>query len=305
MMINKSEIEFVGLGFCSNDYISLLPEIPIDHKVQMIEHLIQGGGPAATATVAAARLGMKTAFISMVGDDDPGRRILKDLEEENICTGSMHVRKNSTSPIAYCWIDQPTGKRSIAWTRGTLKELEPSELDMEMILKAKLLHLDGHNTAAAIVAAEEAQRNGVTVNLDAGTIRPGVDKIIEHTDILFTSEYFARTWTGEQDLEKALVKLAGIGAKVTGITMGDKGSIAFDDGKIIHCPSFRITPVDTTGAGDVFHSAFGVKYVECGNLYESMRFASAVSAIKCLKLGGRAGIPTRRQVDDFLAEHQS
>lgn len=305
MTNKKKEIEFVGLGFCSNDYISLLPEIPIDHKVQMIEHLIQGGGPAATATVAAARLGMKAAFISMVGDDDPGKRILKDFEAESVYTGAMLVRGNSASPIAYCWIDQPTGKRSIAWTRGTLRELDPSELDMELILNAKLLHLDGHNTAAAIVAAEEAQKHGVLVNLDAGTIRPGVEKIMEHTDILFTSEYFARTWTKEDDLEKALLKLVKIGAKVTGVTMGDKGSIAFDNGKIIHCPAFQVTPVDTTGAGDVFHSAFGVKYVECGDIYESMRFASAVSAIKCLKLGGRAGIPTRRQVDDFLAEHQS
>lgn len=305
MIKNKNEIELVGLGFCSNDYICLLPEIPIDHKVQILEHLIQGGGPAATATVAAARLGMKTAFLSMVGDDDPGRRILQDLEAENIFTGSMRVRQDSTSPIAYCWIDQPTGKRSIAWTRGTLRELDPSELDMERILNAKLLHLDGHNTAAAIVAAEEARKHGVLVSLDAGTIRPGVEKIMEHTDLLFTSEYFARTWTGEQDLEKALLKLVKIGAKVTGVTMGDKGSIAIDNGKIIHCPAFRVTPVDTTGAGDVFHGAFAVKYLESADLYESMRFASAVSAVKCRKLGGRAGIPTRRQVDEFLAEHQS
>mgnify|MGYP000275607909 CR=1 FL=1 len=305
MIKNKNEIEFVRLGFCSNDYICLLPEIPIDHKVQILEHLIQGGGPAATATVAAARLGMKTAFLSMVGDDDPGRRILQDLEAENIFTGSMRVRQDSTSPIAYCWIDQPTGKRSIAWTRGTLRELDPSELDMERILNAKLLHLDGHNTAAAIVAAEEARKHGVLVSLDAGTIRPGVEKIMEHTDLLFTSEYFARTWTGEQDLEKALLKLVKIGAKVTGVTMGDKGSIAIDNGKIIHCPAFRVTPVDTTGAGDVFHGAFAVKYLESADLYESMRFASAVSAVKCRKLGGRAGIPTRRQVDEFLAEHQS
>ncbi len=304
MTRNQKNIDFVGLGFCSNDYLSLLPEIPLDHKVQILEHLIQGGGPAATATVAAARLGVRTAFISMVGDDDAGNRILADLETEGIDTSAMIRRPGSTSPVAYCWIDQPTGKRSIAWTRGSLKELTPSELDLDLIRSAKVLHLDGHNTEAAIAAAEEAHKVGVLVNLDAGTVRPGIEKIIANTDLFFTSEYFARTWTGEEDLEKALRKLLDAGAKVTGITVGSKGSIAWDNGKIIRCPAFDISPiVDTTGAGDTFHGAFAVRYLECGDIPESMRFASAVAGLKCTKLGGRSGLPDRRTVDEFLKTH--
>lgn len=304
MTTENAKIDFVGLGFCSNDYISLLPEIPMDHKVQIIEHLVQGGGPAATATVAAARLGMKTAFISVVGNDDPGKRILQDFESEGINTSYMTVRPGFVSPIAYCWIEQPTGKRSIAWTRGNLAELDPaSEVNMDLIRNAKILHLDGHNTAAALEAAKEARKSGVLVNLDAGTLRPGVEEIMKYTDLLFTSEYFARTWSGEDDLEKALVKLSKIGARVTGVTMGSKGCIAWNNGEIIRCPAFKITAVDTTGAGDTFHGAFGVRYVETGDLHESMRFASAVSALKCLKLGGRTGLPTRKQVNDFLSQN--
>ncbi|MBO7741925.1 MAG: ribokinase, partial [Victivallales bacterium] len=74
--------DIIALGFCSNDYLALLPEIPIDSKVQILEHLVQGGGPAATAAVAASRLGRKAAFISVVGDDAAGRTILSELEEE-------------------------------------------------------------------------------------------------------------------------------------------------------------------------------------------------------------------------------
>ncbi len=73
-----------------------------------------------------------------------------------------------------------------------------------------------------------------------------------------------------------------------------------DNGKILHCPAFSVKPVDTNGAGDVFHAAFAVRYLETQNLMECMRFASAVSAFKCLKLGGRAGIPNRKDVDEFL-----
>jgi len=98
--------DFVGIGFCSNDYLSLLPEIPLDSKVQMLEHLVQGGGPAATSTVAATRLGYSAAFISSVGDDEPGKWILRDFEAEKVSTRAMKVRPGKTSPIAYCWIDR-------------------------------------------------------------------------------------------------------------------------------------------------------------------------------------------------------
>lgn len=298
------KFDFVGLGFCSNDYLALLPEIPIDNKVQMLKHLVQGGGPAATSTVAAARLGLNTAFIGVIGDDEPGKWIRGDFEAEKVDTRNLVNRSGRTSPIAYCWIDQPTGKRSVAWTRGDLEELEPEEVDFDLIRQAKMLHIDGHQPKAALAAVKEARKHGVLVNFDAGTLRDGVPELLEYTDILIASEFFARQYSGEQDLEKALVKLSAIGAAVTGVTMGEGGSMMMDHGKIIRCPAFRIKPVDTTGAGDVYHAAFGVCYLETHDLMECMRFASAVSAIKCLQLGGRAGIPDRDQVDRFLAEHR-
>ncbi len=298
-----AQYDYVGVGFCSNDDISLLPEIPIDSKVKIIEHTIQGGGPAATSTVAAARLGLSAAFISAVGDDDAGKKILTDMEAEGVCTKGIKVRKGRTSPIAYCWIDEPTGKRSVAWTRGDTEELEPEEADLELIDNAKVLHMDGHNPKAALVAAKRAKERGVIVNFDAGTIRDGIAELLPYADILICSEAFARGWTGKQDLEEALVELSKIGAKVTGCTMGELGSMVYDNGKFIKCPAFKIQPVDTTGAGDNFHTAFAVRYLETQDLYECQRFAAAVSAIKCGKLGGRAGIPTRAQVDEFLKQH--
>ena len=294
------QYDFVGLGFCSNDYLALLPEIPMDSKVQMLEHLVQGGGPAATSTVAAARLGMSAAFIGMVGDDEPGKWILRDFEAENVSTHAMKVRAGCNSSIAYCWIEAPTGKRSVAWTRGNLAEVMPDEVDMELVRHAKLLHLDGHNPQAALAAAREARKCGVTVCLDAGTLRSGIPELLPFVNVLIASEAFARQYSGENDLDKAIFKLAETGADVVGVTMGELGSMTLENGRILRCPAFRITPVDTTGAGDVYHTGFEVRYLETRDLMECMRFGSAVSSLKCLQLGGRAGIPTRAQVDEFL-----
>ncbi len=296
--------KYVGVGFCSNDDISLLPEIPIDSKVKIITHTIQGGGPAATSTVAAARLGLDAAFIGTVGDDDAGVKILKDFQAEGVNTDAVVVRKGRTSPVAYCWVDEPTGKRSVAWTRGDTEELEEAEVNLDVLNGASVLHMDGHNPKGALAAAKRAKELGVLVNFDAGTVRDGVAELLPYADILIASEAFARSWTGENDLKKALVKLAEYGSKVVGCTMGELGSMMYDNGKYIECPAFKISPVDTTGAGDVFHTSFAVRYLETQDLYECQRFGAAVSAIKCGKLGGRAGIPSRAVVDEFLANNK-
>lgn len=298
------KIDFVGLGFCSNDYLAVLPHIPMDSKVQILEHLIQGGGPGATSTVAASRLGAGSGFISSVGGDEAGKMILADLEKEGVSTRGIVIRENETSPVAYCWIDGPSGKRSVAWTRGNLTEITPEELDYDLIAGAKVLHLDGHHTPAAIAAAKFARQHKVLVNFDAGTMRDGVPELLNYADILITSEEFARKVTGENDLEKAIFILGNIGAKVTGITMGELGSMVLAEGRILRCPAFKVDKVvDTTGAGDVYHTGFAIRYLETDDLMECMRFGSAVSAIKCGKLGGRTGIPSRKEVDEFLKQH--
>ena len=301
--IMQEKFDFIGVGFCSNDYLSLLPRIPIDSKVRISKHIIQGGGPAGNSTVAAARLGLKAAFFTAIGDDDAGKRIMRDFESENVCTDYISVRRGCDSPIAYCWIDEPTGRRSVAWTRGNIRELEASDVNLGIVAGAKILHMDGHNPKGALAAAKKAKECGVLVSFDAGTVRDGVAELLPLADILITSEAFAREWTGEEDLETALEKLSKIGAAVTGCTMGENGSMVYDRGRFVKCPAFKVEVVDTTGAGDLFHTGFAVRYLETRDLMECQRFGAACAALKCAAIGGRTAAPTREQVDEFLSKH--
>lgn len=291
-----------GIGYCSIDYLSIVPHIPVDDKVEIIRSLIQGGGPAATAIAAAARLGAETAFMSVVGDDESGRKIIDGLAAEGINTSAIMVRKNSESPTAFCWIEQQSGKRSIAWTKGNTVPLAPEELDSDLIKASKVLHLDGHQTQAAIAAAKIARQNGVVVSIDAGTIVPGIDELLAFSDIIIASEKFATRYTGESSLEKAAEKLFHKDCRFSAVTAGIAGSVGFDGKNIIRCPAFKVDVVDTTGAGDVFHGAFAYKYSVGGTWLECMRFSSAVSALKCTKFGGRTGIPDLKTVEKFLEE---
>jgi len=297
-----NNIEIAGLGFCGLDYLCMLPYIPIDEKVEIINNLIQGGGPAATAIVAAARLGARTAFIGAVGDDNRGSTIIDGLKQENVNTKYIQIKKAKESPGAYCWIEKEHGKRSIAWTKGTSLPMDASEINPEFISSLKLLHLDGHNTEAAIVAAKIAKKNGVIVSIDAGSLLPDIDKLIKLSDICIASENFAREYTGKEDIQEAAKKIFDEGPVIAAITSGDKGVYAVSKEGNIKKDAFNVPVVDTTGAGDVFHGAFAYAYIQGWGLDRVLSFASATSAIKCSKFGGRTGIPIAKEVFRFLKE---
>ena len=306
--------DYIGIGFCSNDHLAVLPFIPMDTKVRMISHAIMGGGPAANSTAGAAALGMNAAFVGTVGDDADGRMILEDFAKQNVDTSMVKVRKGATSAIAYLWIEEKTGARSCAWTREGLDELTADEIDAEVVAKAKVLHLDGHNAGGAIAAAKVAREAGVTVMYDAGTHRDGMNELLPLADLLICSEEFILKLTGRDskrtttsDTEAAVREVyAKYRPKVCGATMGVRGSMCFDGKDFVKCPAFHVEKVvDTTGCGDLFHTGFAVRWLETHDLLECQRFGAAVSAIKCRGLSGRPpSAPTRAEVEEFLKSHK-
>ena len=298
--------DFVGIGFCSNDHLAVLPFIPMDTKVRMLSHRIMGGGPAANSTAGAASLGLSAAFVGTVGDDADGDMILRDFRTQGVDTSMVKVRPGATSAIAYLWIEEKTGNRSCAWTREGLDELTADEINPEAIAAAKILHVDGHNAAGAIAAAKVAHEAGVLVNYDAGTHRDGMEELLGLADLMICSEEFILKLTGLKDAEEAVRQVwVKYRPKVCGATMGVRGSMAFNGKDFVRCPAFKVEKVvDTTGCGDLFHTGFAIRYLETQDLMECQRFGAAVSAIKCRGLSGRPpSAPTRAEVEAFLQAH--
>jgi sugar/nucleoside kinase (ribokinase family) len=297
------QFDYIGVGFCSNDHLAVLPYMPSDTKVRMISHAIRGGGPAANSSAGAAALGASAAFAGTVGDDADGKMILAEFAAQGVDTSMVKVRPGATSAIAYLWIEESTGSRSCAWTREGLDELTADEMDLEVISRAKVLHLDGHNAAGAIAAAKAARDAGVVVGYDAGTIRDGMEELLPLADLLICSEEFILKLTGLSDAEAAVRSVwERYKPEVCGATMGSRGSMCFDGVNLVKCPAFRVEKVvDTTGCGDLFHTGFELRWLETHDLAESQRFAAAVAAIKCRGVSGRPpSAPTRREVEDFL-----
>lgn len=292
--------DILGIGYCGLDHLCLLPTIPHDDKIQIEEHLIQGGGPCATAIFTATRLGAETAFIGVVGDDDKGKEIIKELKSEGVDTSRMTVRTNAESAVSYCWAESSTGHRSVAWTKGNAAPLKPDEVDEDFIKSTKILHLDGHQMDAALRAAETARANGIKVFLDAGALYSRMEELMKFCDVIIASEKFAGQLIGSNNPKEALKKIYSYGAKWAAITLGAKGAVGYDGKDFISQDSFKVDVVDTTGAGDVYHGAFIYKYSRGGDWQQCMEFAAVIAAMKCAKLGGRTGIPDLKTVKNFM-----
>ena len=298
----RESFDIVGVGYTALDYLGVVPGLPAeDAKLEIRDFTIQGGGPAATAMVTARRLGASAALIAKVGGDDFGREMLSELRREAVDASAVVVERGAASQFAFIMVNASTAARTILWTRGTVSPLRPDEVDLALVGAAKGLLIDDLEPAAALPAARHARARGIPVLIDAGSLRDGVRELLPHCDYIFASERFAEQISGGAGPRSALAALDSFGPKACGVTLGERGSIALSRGRIIEAPGFAVHAVDTTGAGDVFHGAFLVAALQGWDVERCCIFSNAVAALKCRRMGGRAGIPTMEEASAFLA----
>lgn len=292
-------VKVVGIGHCAVDYIGIIPRYPEpDEKIELEEFSQQGGGPVATALVTLSLLGIKTRFIGKISDDHFGEFIKQGLEGVGVDTSFMVIRRGNISPFSFSAVDRSKATRTIFWTRGNVGKLTLEEVDLEGALNgAEVLLIDGHFPDVQIKAGEFAKKHGMKVVFDAGSVREGIGDIIEFTDYLVASERFAMELALGSELEGILKELKKLGPQVVVITLGAEGSIGFDGKDIIKVPAYRdVEVIDTTGAGDVYHGAFIYGILNDFSLKDTMKFATIAAALKCRRIGGRAGIPRLQEV---------
>lgn len=296
------EFDAVALGLNAVDHLIVVPHLPaFNTKLEYVSHTIAAGGQAATAMVALARLGLRARYIGSVGSDDEGRYQIDSLSSESVDVSKLAVIEGADTQSAFILIDQPTGERTIVWRRDARLALDPDRVDRASVTSGRVLHLDGHDTAAAIRAAAYAREAGIPVVLDIDNIYEGADRLLPLVDFLISSGSFPERMTGISDLRSALKTLASTtGARLVGATLGSQGVLAYFRGEFIHTPGFSIDCKDTTGAGDAFHGGFIYGLLEAYSVEETFRFANAVAALKCRKLGARTALPMLEEVNAFL-----
>jgi sugar/nucleoside kinase (ribokinase family) len=263
----------------------------------------QGGNKVSSGLVASARLGARCAIIGHVGDDVFGRFNLKDFNRHGIDTRAMTAAPSAATSLSIVLSDAATGERTFVFHGGTVPRYTFSEAHVPLLASAKYLFIAQAN-AETEKAAGLAREAGAQIFVDADGYTDAMAAMIPKIDVFVASSYFYKAMFGEVETdaqhEKNCREVMAMGPKIAVFTLGDKGCVGVGKDGFFKLPAFKVDVVDTVGAGDVFHGAFLSGLLRGLSAKETARFAGAVSAIKCTRIGGRAGIPDLKTVSRFL-----
>lgn len=266
-----------------------------------------GGGMAANAAVAAARLGGRVRFWGRAGDDLAGRAMAEELQALGVDVSGLRLFPGARSSVSGIVVDA-RGERSIVNFRGADLPDDADWLPVEQIADTQAVLGDVRWPAGVAAAFGAARRAGVPTVLDGDVAEPAVfDALLPLCDHAVFSEpglagYVGGVSGGVGDLEAALRHALARGCRLAAVTLGEHGLAWTDGGPLQRQRGHAVTAVDTTGAGDVFHGAYALALGAGVGVAESFRFAAVVAALKCTQPGGRAGVPDLARVIDTLAE---
>jgi sulfofructose kinase len=278
----------VCVGAATLDTIFAVPGHPEPDGRVVASGLVRaGGGPAATAAVALARLGVRVFLVAAVGDDDAGEVIRSGLAAEGVDVSEVAVVGGARSAESTILVDVDTGDRTIVAFLGTVPPLTLSDGARELCRAAAWTHADQLGDGAC---AEE----GVRLSVDGGN--PVDDLDLDRVALYAPTEAALRDAFG--DARAALEA----GADVVVVTRGAGGAAAYTaEGEVVEAGAPAVDVVSTLGAGDVFHGALLAQLVRAAPLADALAAATAAAALSCRALDGRSAIPTASELDGVLA----
>ncbi|WES68357.1 sugar kinase [Superficieibacter sp. HKU1] len=298
-----TKIACVGIAVQDRIYaINALPEG--GGKYQSEGYIEVGGGPAATAAVAIARLGGEVDFIGRVGDDSCGTALLAELQSWGVNTQYCRQYPEARSSQSAILVDKQGERIIINYPSPDLPDdaqwLETIDFSQYDMVLADVRWHDG-----TLKAFKLARAVNVPTLLDADMTPQDITPLVALASHAVFSAPGLQKMTGRNDDTLAQLKSAAscTDAQVY-VTQGSEGSYWLSHDRLCHFPAFSVDVVDTTGAGDVFHGAIAFALAKKMPQDRAIRFASAVAALKCTQPGGRAGIPDSEQTESFLSRYR-
>jgi len=280
--------------------VPALPEGPI--KLYASQFAETGGGPAATASVAIARLGGSARLMGRVGNDAVGQLIVDELVHEGIDVSGLARLEGARSAWSCVSVDMH-GERLILNFPGEGLNVEPAWINETLLRGCGALLIDMGWRRGAMAAIRIARSLSIPVVLDADfSPDPETRELIANADHVLFSQASLRLMTGTDDMPLALRQAVSLAAnaQVIGVTVGGEGCLLLENDTLTAVPGLKVDVVDTLGAGDVFHGAYALAIAENASVAAAARFANAAAALKCTRHGGRAGSPVRHEVEAAL-----
>ncbi len=288
----------LAVGAAVLDCVYTMDELPAAAEKYRARGLaLRGGGTAATAAVAARRLGLEVALAARVGDDLFGAAIVDELEREGVDCSLVRRCPGRQSSVSAVMVDSG-GERMIVNFKDPGIDSGTDWLPQKLPDEIGGVLGDHHWPVGTEHLFRLAREAGMPAILDAD--RQTSMRILASATHVGFSARGLREQSGVENLHDGL---AWCQSQVPGwlaVTDGEKGAWFTENGGLAHEPALQLAAVDTNGAGDVWHGALAVALLEGQEARAAVRFANAAASIKRSRFGGRSAIPTRSEVVAFL-----
>lgn len=298
----------VVVGSINMDLVADTPRIPRPGETLTgTNFTTTPGGKGANQAVAVARLGYPVYMVGMVGEDVFGQALLDNLIEAGVTTNAV-ARVPGPSGVAAILVSA-TGENSIVVVPGANGRVTPAFIDQQKALISSAgmvlcqLELPIETVRHTLAVCAEA---GVPVMLDPAPAAALPQDVWAKVSWFTPNETEAAFYLGDSQAapETAAEKLISRGLKGVVLKRGSEGAwVALEGSHGTSIPPFPVKPVDTVAAGDCFNGAFAVVLLEGREPVAAANFASAAAAISVTRRGAQASMPTRAEVDRFLAGH--
>ena len=298
--------EIVVVGSLNADLVVSTPHFPRPGETIQGEDLATiAGGKGANQAVAAARLGASVTMIGCVGADSFGSTLIENLKKNNVDV--RHVRRDGSAATGTAIIIvDGNGENSIVLSPGANGRIGSDEVQPAAFVGAKLLLLQLEIPLETVLhAARIAKHKKVGVILNPAPACDLPDELLKMADYVVPNETELARLTGREvkdreSLEEAARSLVSRGAKNVIVTLGEKGALIANRSGRKYVESYRVKPVDTTGAGDAFIGGMAAALLRGKSLKDAVQYACACGALATTKFGAQPSLPTTQEVKDFL-----
>jgi sugar/nucleoside kinase (ribokinase family) len=303
------KFDIVVIGELNPDLIlsgNVVPEFGQVEK--MIDNaLLTIGSSSAIFACGAAKLGMRVAFIGKVGNDIFGRFMCQSMLDYDIDIGGIVEDKETPTGISI--ILSAGADRAILTYMGTIPHLEYSDINPEIIARARHLHVGSYFMQAALrpdlsQLFNRAHEHGVSVSLDPNydpskKWHDGLDQLLEKVDLFLPNSRECCGIAGMSNLEQAVDYLRSR-VKYLGVKLGDKGALLCIDQEKYYMDPISVNVIDTVGAGDSFDAGFVYGYLAGWEPKNILKFATICGSLSTQKAGGTDAQPTFEEASHYI-----
>jgi sulfofructose kinase len=299
--LSSGKVLCVGVAVLDNMFsIDQFPAEPT--KVFAKDFRQVGGGPGANAAVTIARLGGSASLWARVGDDAIGAGIIDELARYGIDTSTIRRVPDRRSGVSAVLVDEKGERFIIAFADKEL-DTDPAWLPETIPSDVDVVLCDVRWPRASEKVMKLAKAKGLPTVLDADlTNDDAVERLIGFAAHAVFSAPALKRLAGTDRVEDGLRRAQEQTEGTVSVTLGSDGFAWMEDGRVQTIPAFPVKAIDTLAAGDVFHGAFALGLAEKLSIADAGRFAGAAAGLKCTRWGGRAGIPNRAELDQFMSQ---